>query len=105
MDDGRIRAGDRDVGTPEAGRHRPSYPATRPGQDSFLDIMGHGHHLLSLAYGDGHDTDPAVLASQRALGLLASTELSGPKSARGTGILGKQFVHSPTINSMPKLTI
>lgn len=96
MDDGGICAGDRNSGTPEASGHRPPHPIARPGQNSLLDTMVHGHHLLSLAYGDGHGIDPAVLASQGALGFFASSGLSGPKGVGGPGILGKQFVQSPT---------
>lgn len=95
MDDGGICAGNRNSGTPEAGRHRPSHPTARPGQNSLLDSMVHGHHLLSLAHGHGNGFDPAVLASQGALGLLASTGLSRPEGSGGPGILGKQFVQFP----------
>lgn len=102
MDDGGIRAGDRNSRAAKAGSHRPPHATTRPEQDSLLDTMVHGYYLLSLVDSHGHGINPAVLASQGTLGLFAPAELSGPKGVRRTSILGKQLVHSPITTSTLK---
>jgi hypothetical protein len=100
MDDNRIRAGDRNAGATETGRHLAPNPATRPQPGSLLATMDHGRHLLSLAHSHGHDPDSAVLAASGPVGLLAAAELPASEDFGGLGLLGEQYV--PLLDFFPR---